>query len=96
MNRRSLVAVVALAGVGLTACGASAPPAKELAVEVIDSMVADGTITDAEGECMRDKVAEYEGEMLDDIAERAAGNDATGLEELGQFQADLAACRASG
>ncbi len=92
MNRRSLVAVVALAVTGLTACGASAPPAKELAVEVVDSMLADGLITDAAAECMRDRIAEYDGETLDDIAERADSQNADALEDLAQFQADLADC----
>ncbi|HWL45571.1 MAG TPA: hypothetical protein VNQ73_21700 [Ilumatobacter sp.] len=100
MSRRSsrvtLVALVALAATGLTACGASAPPAKELAVEVVDSLLADGLIDADEADCMRSKVAEYTGDALDNIAERANNNDANALEALEQFEADLADCRAAG
>ncbi len=93
MTRRSLVALAVLGGSVLTACGASAPPAKELAVEVVDSLLADGTIDAAAAECMREKISGYEGDMLDDIADRAASDNADALESLAEFQADLAACR---
>lgn len=96
MTRRSLAALAVLAATGLTACGASAPPAKELAVEAVDSLVADGYINEREADCMRGKVEAYTGDELDNIAEAAAGNSAEGLEQLDQFQADLADCRAAG
>ena len=49
-----------------------------------------------EADCMRSKVAEYTGDALDNIAERANNNDANALEALEQFEADLADCRAAG
>lgn len=96
MNRRSLVALVALAATGLTACGASAPPANELAIELIDSLEADGTLTADQAGCMRDRVGEYTGEELDDLAERADSNNAEALEGIQKFERDLRACRAAG
>ena len=96
MNRRSLVALVALAATGLTACGASAPPANELAIELIDSLEADGTLTERQAECMRDRVGEYTGDELDDLAERADSKNAEALEGIQQFERDLAGCRAAG
>lgn len=96
MTRRSLAVFAALAVTGLTACGASAPPAKELAVEAVDSLVADGYIDEGDADCMREKIAAYSGDELDSIAESAANNSADGLAKLEQFQADLADCRAAG
>ena len=84
------------AAVVLTACGASAPPAKELAIEVIDSMVTSGEISEAVAVCMREKVGTYSGDELDEIAERAASDNAEALGQLDQFQADLAACMPNG
>lgn len=91
-----MVALVALAATGLTACGASAPPANELAIELIDSLEADKTLSATEADCMRDRVGEYDGETLDDLAERADSENAEALAELAQFQQDLADCRAVG
>lgn len=95
MKRRALVSLVLAAGV-LTACGASAPPAKELAIEVVDSMVLRNEITEAEAECMRGKINEYSGDALDDIAQKADGGNTDALASLDQFQADLASCRGAG
>lgn len=93
MTRRSLAALVAFAAAGLTACGASAPPAEELAIEVIDSMLERGEITEATAECMTERVGEYEDDELDRIVENADAQDDAALEQLDQFQADLEACR---
>ena len=84
------------AAVVLTACGASAPPAKELAIEVIDSMVTSGEISEAVAVCMREKVGTYSGDELDEIAERANGGNTDALADLDEFQADLAACMPNG
>lgn len=86
----------ALAAVALTACGASAPPAKELAIEVIDSMVADGEISERAGECMREKVDAYTGDDLDQIAERADAGNTEAEADLDKFQADLESCVEAG
>jgi hypothetical protein len=89
---RSILVAAAVAAFTLTACGASAPPAEELAGEVIDSLVLRGQITERQADCMHEHVAEFEGELLDDLGERAASEDATALAELEEFQAALAAC----
>lgn len=85
-----------MAAVVLAACGTSAPPAKELAVEVIDSMELRGEISEAAAACMRDKVEAYTGKQLDEIAERADAGNTEALAELDTFQADLAACMPNG
>lgn len=80
----------------LAACGASAPPANELAIEVIDSL--DG-VSEAEKACMRAEVDKYEGEELDEFAaladEYARGKttDTSGAVEIDAFEAALAACQ---
>lgn len=90
---RSILVAAALAAFTLTACGASAPPAEELAGEVIDSLVLRGQITERQAECMHEHVAEFDGELLDDLGERAASGNADALAELDEFEAVLAACR---
>ncbi|HUF98327.1 MAG TPA: hypothetical protein VMM60_09360 [Ilumatobacter sp.] len=93
--RSVLAAVIVSTGV-LAACGASAPPANELAIEVIDSLQG---VSETEKECMRAEVDKYEGEDLDRFAELAdqyeQGNttDTSGAEEMDAFEAALAACR---
>ena len=87
-----MLVAAALAAFTLTACGASAPPAEELAGEVIDSMVLRGQITADQAPCMHEHVATFEGELLDDLGERAASGNADAVVELEEFQAALAAC----
>jgi polyhydroxyalkanoate synthesis regulator phasin len=87
-----MLVAAALAALTLTACGASAPPAEELAGEVIDSLVLRGQITAEQGDCMHEHVATFEGELLDDLGERAASENAEALAELEEFQAALARC----
>jgi polyhydroxyalkanoate synthesis regulator phasin len=87
-----MLVAAALAAFTLPACGASAPPAEELAGEVIDSMVLRGQITEDEGACMHAEVAAFEGELLDDLGERAASDNAAALAELDEFQQALADC----
>lgn len=81
----------------LTACGASAPPAKELADEVIGTL----DVSDAVKACMRAEVADFsltEQELafgfknLDEVAEAANGDNQQAFDILAKFQAALAAC----
>ncbi len=87
MKVRSL-AVAVLAGAALTACGATAPPAAELAIEVIDTLEVDEDVK----QCMRDEVAEFGEATLDEIAKLASEGDSRGLEGMEEFQAALAGC----
>ncbi len=91
------LAVVAFSA--LTACGQSAPPARELADEMIDSL----TDTEASPEakaCMHAEVAKFElteqqlvgFKDFDDVAEKAAGGNETALEIMADFEAALASC----
>ena len=96
MNRR-LVAVAALSLTVLTACGASAPPARELADEMIDTL----EVSDAVKECMRDAVDDFSltaeeatgFEDFDDVAAKADGGNELALRIMDRFEASLAACR---
>ena len=106
--KRQLLAVPALVvslGV-LTACGASAPPAKELADELIDTMEfgLDPETQAAEIEsirgCMHDEVADFglsesdaQGfEDFDDVAAKAADGQERALQIMADFEQSLAAC----
>lgn len=96
MSRRSLLAVVALSFGVLTACGASAPPAKELADELIDTL----EVSDAVKECMHAEVESFQlteqqaqgFEDLDDVAAKAAGGNDLARSIMDDFQAALASC----
>jgi hypothetical protein len=94
--RRSALALVAVSLTALTACGASPPPAEELAFEAIDSLDVD----DAVKACMR---AEIEGfsltddqaagfENLDDVAAKAAGGNELAQNIIDDLEAALTAC----
>ena len=84
---RSLLAGVALISV-LTACGAAAPPAKELAV------------SDAVKACMHEEVADFtlteqeaKGfENLDDVAQNADEGNAQAQQIMQRFEDALASC----
>ena len=88
------VAVVALSV--LTACGASAPPARELANELIDTL----DVSDGVKNCMYAKVDDFsltedqaQGfEDFDDVAAKAAGGNELALGILDDFEAALASC----
>jgi hypothetical protein len=95
-----LLAVVALTGV-LTACGASAPPAKELADEIIDTLEENGTpVSDAVKACMHRENDEFEltseeakgFDNLDDVATKAHEGNAQAKEILARYEAALASC----
>lgn len=93
MNRL-LVAVAALAV--LTACGTSAPPAKELADEMIETL----DVSDAVKECMHQEVEDFSlteqeatgFEDFDDVAEKAAGGNELALQIMQRFEDSLATC----
>ena len=97
---RSLLAALALTGM-LTACGASAPPAKELADEMIDTLEENGTpVSDEVKACMHKKNDEFEltpeeakgFKDLDDVASKAHGGNAQAKEILARYEAALASC----
>ena len=96
-SRRAFLPLAVVALSVLTACGASAPPAKELADELID------TLTELPPEvrnCMHDKVANFgltESEAqsfkdFDDVAEKAAAGNEQARLIIGQFESALATC----
>lgn len=96
--KRQLLAVPALvASLGvLTACGASAPPAKELADELIDTL----DVSDEVKDCMHDEVAAFalteedaQGfNDFDDVAAKAADGQERALQIMADFERSLAAC----
>lgn len=92
MKVRSVLAAVIVSTGVLAACGASAPPANELAIEVIDSL----DVIDAVKECMRAKVDTFAGDELDQIAAAAEDGNAEGLAAIAAFQAALEDCQVSG
>lgn len=92
MNRR-LVAVAAAITV-LSACGASAPPAKELADEMIDTL----DVSDAVKSCMHEEAAAFQldpdsgFESFDDMAQKAADEQPLAVEALAEFERALSSC----
>ena len=85
----------------LTACGASAPPAKELADEVIDTLEANGKpLSDSVKACMHKEVADFtltpeeaKGfKNLDDVADKAAGGQEQAIQIMQRFEDQLASC----
>jgi hypothetical protein len=95
-SRRSILATAALSISVLSACGASAPPAKELADEMIDTLDVAQPVKD----CMHKAVADFslteqqaQGfKDLDDVAEKAAGGNELAKQIMTEFQSALAAC----
>jgi hypothetical protein len=94
--RRSFLPLVVVAVSVLTACGASAPPAKELADEVIETL----DVSPEVKACMHAKVAEFglTDEQatgftdLDDVAAKADGGNELAIGIMADFQASLASC----
>ena len=85
----------------LTGCGAAAPPAKELADEIIDTLEVDGVpVSDEVKACMHKKNDEFEltpeeakgFKDLDDVASKANGGNAQAKEILARYEASLASC----
>ena len=85
----------------LSACGASAPPAKELATEMVDTLVTDGQISESEGDCMKQVIDDFslteeqaQGfSDFDDVASKADGGNELALQIMGDFQDALVSCR---
>lgn len=92
MKVRSVLAAVIVSTGVLTACGASAPPANELAIEVIDSLDVSETVK----ECMRAEVETFEGEELDEIAAAADDGNTDAVASMLAFQEALEDCQAAG
>ncbi len=80
----------------LTACGASAPPGKELADELIDTL----EVSDEVKDCMHEAVADFglseedaQGfENFDDVAAKAADGQERAIQIMDDFERSLAAC----
>ena len=94
--RRTFLPLAVVAVSVLTACGASAPPAKELANELIDTL----DVSDEVKDCMHTKVDDFsltedqaQGfEDFDDVATKASGGNELALGILDDFEAALASC----
>ena len=85
----------------LTACGAAAPPAAELADEIIDTLEQNGVpVSDEVKECMHRKVDDFAlteqeatgFENLDDVADKAADGNEQAKLIMARFEAELASC----
>ncbi len=88
-STRSFAVAVILASGVLTACGASAPPAPELALEVIETLDVSESVKD----CMREKVAAFDVADFEAIKNAADDNVAAeDIEALNKFEAALASC----
>ena len=100
-SRRSIIAFAAASVTVLSACGASAPPAKELATEMVDTLVTDGQISESEGDCMKQVIDDFslteeqaQGfSDFDDVASKADGGNELALQIMGDFQDALVSCR---
>lgn len=97
MSVRRCFLPLAVVGVSLlTACGASAPPAKELANEMVDTL----DVPDSVKACMHEAIAEFslteeqaQGfKDFDDVATKADGGNALAIGILADFEAALASC----
>ncbi len=81
----------------LTACGTSAPPAKELANEMVDTL----DVTDEVKACMHQEIADFaltEQQALgftdlDDVATKADEGNEQAIQIMDDFEAALASCR---
>lgn len=97
MNRRRSVLAAAVASLTvLTACGASPPPAQELALEAIDTLDVDETVkacmrAEVEGFSLTDEQAQGFKD-LDDVAAKAAGGNELAQNIIADFEAALTAC----
>jgi predicted NBD/HSP70 family sugar kinase len=103
--RRSSVLLLAAGTLVLTACGNLAPPAKELADEMVDTLRVDGQpLPDSVKACMKDEIAGFElteseatgFNDFDDVAAKAAEGQEQAKQILQRFQDALAACNSPG
>ena len=80
----------------VTACGASSPPARTLAHEMVDTL----DVSDDVKDCMHDEVDAFalseEDALgftdLDDVAAKADGGNERAIQIMNDFQAALASC----
>ncbi|MBC49222.1 MAG: hypothetical protein CMF24_05800 [Ilumatobacter sp.] len=84
------LAALAVAVLGLSACN-SDPGSKRVAEDIIKTAVVQGDLTEAQGNCMLDRVEAYSQGELDDIT-KSAGDAGPGT-AIELFEADLAACK---
>jgi hypothetical protein len=87
---RRVAAVLAVAVVGLSACN-SDPGRKRVVEDIIKTSVNQGDLTEAQGDCMFDKVEGYSEGQLEEIA--ASADDAGPGTAIELYEADLAACK---
>ena len=95
-SRRSFVALAVAAITVLSACGASAPPARELALEMVETL----DVSEPVKECMRQEIDDFSlteeqatgFSDFDDVASKAADGNELALQIMGDFQSTLAAC----
>lgn len=91
MHRR-VVVLAALATAVLTACGASAPPPNELAIEIVDTL----DVSDAVKDCMHDTLEDYPDSELEAITNGLESDNtetqADAQDALDRFERDLASC----
>lgn len=91
---------VAAGALVLSACGSGAPPAAELADEMIDTL----DVSDEVKACMKAEVEGFELTEqeatgfadLDDVAAKAADGQEQAKQIMARFEASLAACNAAG
>lgn len=94
--RRSALALLVVSFTALTACGATPPPAEELALEAIDSLDVDETVK----ACMRAEIEDFNltDEQaagfadLDDVAASAAGGNELAQNIIADLESALTAC----
>lgn len=87
-----------------SACGASPPPAAELAEEMIDTLVLQEGLSQAVADCMKEEVEGFElteqeaqgFNDLDDVAQKASDGQAQALQIMERFEDALAACNTAG
>jgi hypothetical protein len=95
-SRRSIIVLAAASITVLSACGVSAPPARELALEMVETL----DVSEPVKECMRDTINDFsltEDQAtgfsdFDDVAAKAADGNELALQIMGDFQTALASC----
>jgi predicted small secreted protein len=94
------VTTVVAAAFVLTACGATAPPSRELADEIIDTL----EVSDEVKACMRQEVADFQltdqelqgFDSFDEVASKASQGQEQAKAIMARFQAALASCNTPG
>lgn len=84
----------------LSACGQSAPPGQELANEIVDTLLADGEITEQAATCMRSRIDEFSLSEedaqgfndFDDVFSKADGGNERAQQLVEAFEATLEDC----